>query len=171
MRHHEVPEQRAARTIAERDSGFTLIELLVVVVLMGVAATLAVSGFQGYARSAEHAGTRDGVVSALRAAHQRAQAEATAYCVAFAADGKTWSTYRGDCATGTLVKGPEDVGGAQVQLSNVSFLRPDGTNGGREVTFTARGTASKGSLQVARTGSTKAYTVTVEGLTARVSSS
>lgn len=153
------------------DGGFTLVELLVVVVLMGVGSTIAVSGFQGYARSAEHSGTRNDVSSALRAAHQRAQSEATSYCVSFAADGKSWSTFRGACGTGQLVKGPEDVGGAEVTLTNVSFLRPDGTPGSRDVTFTARGTASKGSLTVTRTGSAKTYTVSVEGMTARVSTS
>lgn len=153
------------------DRGFTLVELLVVVVLMGVAATIAVTGFQSYARSAEHSGTRNDVVSALRAAHQRALAEATVYCVRFAADGKSWSTYRGSCATGAVVKGPEDVESGQVSLTAVNFTRADGTTGSRDVEFTARGTASKGSLQVVRAGSSKTYTVSVEGLTARVSSS
>jgi prepilin-type N-terminal cleavage/methylation domain-containing protein len=152
------------------DQGFTLVETLVVVVLMGIAMTIAVSGFQSYARSAEHSGTRDNVVSSLRAAQQRALAEAAVYCVRFSTDGKSWSTFKGTCA-GTLVKGPEDVGGGQVTLTDVSFLRPDGTPGSADVEFTARGTASKGSLKVGRAGSTKTYTVTVEGLTGRVSSS
>jgi prepilin-type N-terminal cleavage/methylation domain-containing protein len=153
------------------DPGFTLVELLVVVVLMGVAMTIAVGGYRGYAAAAEHSGTRNDVVSALRAAHQRALAEAATYCVRFAADGSSWSTYRGSCSTGTLVKGPEDVGGPRVSLVDVDFVRSDGTTGSRDVEFTARGTASKGSLVVQRAGSSKTYTVSVEGLTARVSAS
>ena len=153
------------------ERGFTLVETLVVVFLMGIAATIAVGGYQAYAKSAEHSGTRNDVVSALRAAHQRALAEATVYCVRFAPDGKTWTTYRGTCSSGTHVKGPEEVGGAQISLADVSFLRSDGTPGSRDVEFTARGTASKGSLKVVRSDSSKTYTVSVEGLTARVSSS
>lgn len=161
--------RRAGCTPAEQ--GFTLVEVLVVVALMGVSATIVVSGFQSYARSAEHSGTRSDVVSALRAAHQRALTEATVYCVRFAADNKSWTTYRGTCSAGTVVKGPEDVGGAQVSLSDVSFLHSDGSSGSRDVEFTARGTASKGSLKVVRSDSSKTYTVSVEGLTARVSTS
>lgn len=152
------------------DSGFTLVETLVVMALMAVGMAIAVSGFQSYAKSAEHSGTRDEIVSALRAANQRALSEASAYCVRFHADGTTWSTYRGACG-GTLVKGPEQVAGNEVTLVDVDFLRPDGTPGGRDITFTARGTASKGSVEVHRAGSPEIYTVTVEGLTARVSSS
>ena len=163
--------RRDARRHGGGDRGFTLVETLVVVVLMGVAATIAVGGFQAYSKSAEHSGTRNDVVSALRAAHQRALAEATVYCVRFDASGKTWTTYRGTCSAGTPVKGPEDVEGAQISLADVSFLHADGTPGSRDVEFTARGTASKGSLKVVRAGSSKTYTVSVEGLTARVSSS
>lgn len=153
------------------DEGFTLVELLVVIVLMGVAMTIAVGGFQRYAATSEHTGTRNDVVSALRAAHQRALAEAAVYCVRFAADGRTWTTYRGTCSTGTVVKGPEQVGGSRVSLADVDFVRADGTTGSRDVEFTARGTASKGSLKIVRSDGSKTYTVSVEGLTARVSAS
>lgn len=162
---------RAPRPRPPHDSGFTLVETLVVICLMGVAAAIAVGGFQSYARMAEFTGTRNDVVSALRAANQRALTEAAVYCVRFAADGKSWTTYRGTCSAGTVVKGPEQVGGGEVTLTSVSFLAPDGTTGSRDVEFTARGTASKGSLVVTRAGKSKTYTVSVEGLTARVSSS
>lgn len=161
----------AALPVPARDSGFTLVETMVVIVLMGIAATISVGGYQSYARTAEHQGTRNDVVSALRAANQRALTEAALYCVRFAADGRSWSTYRGSCSAGTVVKGPERVGGGQVSLTSVSFVAPDGTAGSRDVEFTARGTASRGSVRVVRAGSSKSYTVSVEGLTARVSSS
>ena len=156
---------------ARNDEGFTLVETLAVVAIMGVGSAIAVSGFSSYSKSAEHTGTRDGVVSALRAANQRALSEANTYCVRFAADGASWSTFRGTCDTGTLVKGPEPVGGSQVSVTDVDFLRPDGTSGSSDVLFTARGTASKGSLKVVRNDASTTYTVSVEGLTARVSAS
>lgn len=146
--------------------------MLAVVAIMGIGSAIAVSGFSSYAKSAEHSGTRDGVVSALRAANQRALAEASTYCVRFAADGKSWTTIRGTCAAGTtVVKGPEPVGGKQVSVIDVSFLRADGTPGSRDVEFTARGTASKGSIKVVRSDASTTYTVSVEGLTARVATS
>ena len=156
---------------AVQDDGFTLVETLAVVAIMGIGSAVAVAGFNSYAKSAEHTGTRESVVSALRATNQRALAEARTYCVRFALDGSSWTTFRGTCDTGTVVKGPEDVGGKQISLTDVNFLRPDGSPGSRDVLFTARGTASKGSLKVIRSDASTTYTVTVEGLTARVSAS
>ena len=156
------------------DEGFTLIEMLMVIAIMGVGMAIAVAGFQTYAQSAEHTGTRDSVVSALRAANQRALTEASTYCVRFAADGTSWTTYRSSCAaasTSTVVKGPESISGDRVSLTAVNFLRADGSSGSRDVEFTARGTASKGSLKVTRIDASTTYTVSVEGLTARVSAS
>jgi prepilin-type N-terminal cleavage/methylation domain-containing protein len=161
-----VQPARSPRT----EGGFTLIETLLVVSILGIGSTIAVAGYGSYARTAEFTGTRDSVVSALRAANQRAITEATEYCVRFDAGGTTWTTYRGACG-GTVVKGPEEVGGKQVALASIDFVRPDGTTGSKDVTFTARGTASKGSLKVTRSNSSTTYTISVEGLTARVSTS
>lgn len=150
------------------DQGFTMIELLVSLSILGVMTALAVSGWSGYARSNEHSGTRSDIVSALRAANMRALAEAKPYCVTFDVAAATWSTRRLSCA-GVVVKGPEQVEGPQIALAGAGFLQPDGTTQ-PQVLFTPRGTGSKGSLKVTRSGSSKVYVVSVEGLTGRVSS-
>lgn len=152
----------------QTDGGFTLVELLVSLSLVGVMSGLAVTGWSGYAAASEHSGTRNDVVSALRAANQRALAEAKPYCVTFDVVAGTWSTRRLSC-TGDVIKGPEQVEGKGVTLSNAAFLQPDASTQ-PQVLFTPRGTGSKGSMQISRAGSSKVYVITVEGLTGRVSS-
>lgn len=153
---------------ANDQRGFTLVEMLVSLSIVGVMTSLAVAGWSGYAAASEHSGTRDTVVSALRAANQRAISEAKPYCVTFNPAAGTWETRRLSC-TGAVVKGPEEVQSGRVSLTDVAFVQPDG-NAQPQVLFTARGTASKGSLKVRRADSSKVYTVSVEGLTGRVSS-
>jgi prepilin-type N-terminal cleavage/methylation domain-containing protein len=167
-----LPDRTAVltRKLADPARGFTLIETMVAVVIMGVVAGIAATGWSGYSRASEQTGTRNDVVSALRAANQRALTEAFTYCVRFSADAKSWSTYRGTCASGTVIKGPETVESAKVTITDLAFVQSDGSTS-RDVVFTPRGTASKGSLKIRREGASKVYTVTVEGLTARVSSS
>jgi type II secretion system protein H len=156
------------RQAHEQEAGFTLVELLVSLSIVGVMTGLAVNGWSGYASASEHSGTRNDVVSALRAASSRAVTEAKPYCVTFDVSAGTWTTHRLSCA-GATVKGPEEVEGGHVVIADAGFLQPDGSTQA-QVLFTARGTASKGSLKVRRTGSSKVYTISVEGLTGRVSS-
>lgn len=157
-----VPDSRSA-------DGFTLVEMLVALSIVGVMSAIAVTGWSGYAGASQHSGTRNDIVSALRAANQRALAEAKPYCVTFDQASGSWTTHRLSC-TGAVVKGPEDVAGGQITLTDAGFLQPDGSTQA-QVLFTPRGTGSKGSLRVRRGGSSKVYTVSVEGLTGRVSSS
>lgn len=151
-----------------RQAGFTLVEMLVSLSILGVMSGLAVTGWAGYAAAANHTGARNDIVSALRAANQRALAEAKPYCVSFDIAAGTWTTRRLSC-TGAIVKGPEGVQSGRVSLLDAGFIQSD-SNVRPEVLFTPRGTASKGSIKVARDGSSKVYTITVEGLTGRVSS-
>lgn len=151
------------------DQGFTMVELLVALSIVGVMTGLAVAGWSGYANANEHTGTRDGIVSALRAANQRALAEAKPYCVTFDVAAGTWTTHRLTCS-GVVVKGPEPVVGRSISLAEAGFLQPDASTQ-PQVLFTPRGTGSKGSIKVKRAGSSKVYVVSVEGLTGRVSSS
>ncbi len=66
-------------------------------------------------------------------------------------------------SVGTLA--PTD---SRISYSAPSFLQNDGTTTS-SVYFYERGSASKGSVVVVRSGSSKQYTVNVAGLTARVS--
>ena len=157
-----------SRKSDRRDQGFTMVELLVALSVLGVMTGLAVAGWSGYATANEHTGTRDNVVSALRAANQRALAEAKSYCVTFDVAAGTWTTRRLTCA-GSIVKGPERTVGGSITLADAGFLQPDGTTQ-PQVLFTPRGTGSKGSIKINRSGSSKVYVVSVEGLTGRVSS-
>jgi hypothetical protein len=55
-------------------------------------------------------------------------------------------------------------------FTNPRFTQPDDTTGAIAY-FYARGAATPGTVQVGRTHSSKLYTITVEGLTGRVSQS
>jgi len=151
----------------ERDSGFTLIELLVVMIIAAVLMALGASGWTSFQRSSEHRGTANEIVSVLRNAQQKAYAEASTFCVQFNADG-TYQTYQFECgASGVAVGGLQRVRSARVSLDAVKFKHADGSEK-NTVLFLPRGTATKGSLKVARTGSDSKYSIKVEGLTGRV---
>jgi hypothetical protein len=80
-----------------------------------------------------------------------------------------YTVYRGACndSAKVTVVGPVVSDSAKVRLTAPSFAGPSGSSTG--VTFSAHGTAWPGSVKLTRAGSTKAYTLTVEGLTGRVS--
>lgn len=151
-----------------RDSGYTLIELIVTITLMGVIMAIAVGGWSSWARASEQSGTARELQTLLRSTHQRAVTEGNAMCVQFNTSSNDYTVYRGTCAdTGkTKVQGPMKTNGKQVQLVSPAFT---GTTVPTGVTFFARGTATPGTVQVTRSGSSKVYTLAVEGLTGRVS--
>jgi type IV fimbrial biogenesis protein FimT len=145
------------------NSGFTLIEVLVSIALMGVLMAIAISGWSAWARASEHSGTARELQSALRETQQRAVTEGTAMCVTFTSI--TYTVSRGSCTSSpppavNRVEGPVPAGRG-VQIASSAF--PLG------VTFTARGTSKDGSVTVTRAGSSKVYTLQVEGFTGRVS--
>ena len=101
-------------------------------------------------------------------AQQQAVSDGWATCVQFDAAADTWTTYRGACGTGgDKLAGPVDLGDERLDLTDVAFSPAEG-GGTTGVTFSARGTASPGSLKIARDGSDHVLTVAVEGLTGRV---
>jgi type IV fimbrial biogenesis protein FimT len=146
-----------------RDSGFTLIEVLVSIALMVVLMAIAVSGWSAWARAGEQSGTARELQSTLRQTQQRAVTEGTAMCVTFTSI--TYTVSRGSCTNSpplaaNRVEGPVPAGRG-VQIASGAF--PQG------VSFSARGTTTDGSVTVTRTGSSKVYTLQIEGFTGRVS--
>lgn len=161
-----MPQRRTARPAA--DAGLTLVELLVGMVIVTILAVSSVSGWTRYQRTVEHRGTAQELVSALRSAQQSSLAEAAAYCVPFNTSNRSYEVRKGSCTSGTVAKPATSTQSTRVSLASPAFLQPDGTTTSN-VSFFARGSATKGTVQVRRAGSTKTYTISVEGLTGRVS--
>jgi prepilin-type N-terminal cleavage/methylation domain-containing protein len=148
--------------------GFTLIELCWTIAIFGLLAAISVGGFHRWTQAREHSGTAVAVQSLLREAQQRAVTEGRATCVSFDVGTQVYAMYRGSCDDPTRVvlqtRRPDS---GNVHLAAPAFVGPSGPT--PAVTFKPRGTAWPGSVQVTRAGSGKVYTVSVEGLTGRVS--
>lgn len=151
------------------DSGFTLIEVVVTTALLGIMMAIAVSGWGSWARANEQSGTARQIQSVLRQAQQRAVTEGRAMCVRFDTASDEYTVFRGTCdaADKVVVEGPMDTSSPAVHLVAPSFQSSTGSRPG--VSFAARGTAWPGEVRVTRDGSSKVYTLKVEGLTGRVS--
>lgn len=152
-----------------RDSGFTLIEVMVTISLLGLMMAVAVSGWTSWAKSSEHSGTARELQSMMRQTQQRAVTEGRAMCVLFDPPANAYTVYRGACdaPTKASVLGPVVTDSRHVQIASPAFTSTSGISSG--VTLYARGTAWPGAVRVTRTGSSKEYVLTVEGLTGRVS--
>lgn len=171
--------RRPAGAGSRGDDGFTLIEMLVVMVLGSVLMSIAFFGWRGWQQSLQEQGAQRAVVSLLRDAQVRAVAEDTTYCVDFGSSVSTttatvWRVPGDDsgavaaCTTGT--KGDSWTADSGASVTNAKFVQRDGTTTAF-VLFYPRGAASGGTLNVARSGSSKTYSLTVDALTGRVSSS
>jgi prepilin-type N-terminal cleavage/methylation domain-containing protein len=148
--------------------GFTLIELCWTMAIFAILAAISVGGLHKWTQAREHSGTAVAVQSLLREAQQRAVTEGRPTCVTFDVAAQVYAMYRGACddpARVLLQTRRPDSG--HVRLASPAFVGPSGPTTG--VTFKPRGTAWPGSVQVTRTGAGKVYTVSVEGLTGRVS--
>lgn len=154
---------------ATRQAGFTLVELTVGMLVVGALLGLSTSGWTKYQRAVEHRGGAQQLVSALRNAQQASLTEAVTYCVSFDTAASTYRVWKFTCGgSGTLVKGPVKTPSSRVTLTTPAFVQPDATTSS-SLSFFPRGSATKGSVKVARSGSSRAYTINVEGLTGRVS--
>lgn len=152
----------------ERGDGFTLAELVVVMAIIGILGVLSTTGWLRYQRAVEQRGTAQELVSALRNAQQASLAEAVTYCVSFDSAARSYTVSKFSCgSTGTMGK-TATTQSPRVGLATAAFLQPDGSSA-PQVSFYARGAATKGSVKVTRDGADKTYTITVEGLTGRVS--
>jgi type II secretion system protein H len=153
-----------------RDSGFTLIEAVVTMALLGTMMAIAVGGWSSWARAKEQSGAAYELQSLLRQAQQRAVTEGRSMCVLFEPATDQYTVYRGTCDAADKVKvqGPLTSGSPSVHLTSPAFVSPSASDNAG-VSFTARGTAWPGEVRITRTGSSKVYTVRVEGLTGHVS--
>lgn len=180
-RSASVPRPRPADA-PTRDGGFTLVEIMVTLALFGVLAAMAVSGTRSLVAAEGQRGTADSVASTIRNAQVRAVTEGKAMCLTFDVAADTYTLLRfvvpPSSATGPTVtacggvtekvNGPIKVEDGRVDITSAAFTAPDGSVG-TGITFRAAGSASPGTVKIARGGSSKVYTLTVEGLTGRVS--
>ena len=153
----------------QRDRGFTMIEVMVTIALMGTLMAIAVSGWSSWAKASAHSGAAREIQSAMRQSQQQAVTEGGAMCFLFDDGSDSYAIYRGRCsdAAKVLARGPVKLASG-VRISTPSFTSEANVpNPG--VTFASRGTGSPGTVAVTRDGSSTVYTLSVEGLTGRVS--
>jgi prepilin-type N-terminal cleavage/methylation domain-containing protein len=156
----------AVRRLRSTDDGFTLLEVMTTCLLLGLLLAIAAGPWRQYAAAKDHKGAQRQLVSVLRHAQVASVSEARTYRVdistsnvkEFAGNGASW-----------VLKRTEHVPSANVTYSGGSFVDKDGVTSTTSVYFYPRGSASRGSVDVVRAGSSKIYSVSVEGLTARVS--
>ena len=154
-----------------RDSGFTLLEIMVVIGLMSLLSAFGVGAWKSWAVAEAQKGAATDLQTIMRQTQVRAVTEGVNFCVTFDTAANTYTIWRYTChsPTGNVkVNGPFTLGDSRVQLSDVNFTAVAPATS-TEVTFRASGSATPGGLTITRTGSAKTYSLTVEGLTGRVS--
>jgi len=153
------------RTGPRAEGGFTLIETMIAMVLFGILVTLAVGPYANYRGRQQHIGATRELVAFLRRAQVRAVAEETTYRVDITATSATTYRFNGTSYDAGQVLNPPS---SRITYTGAAFVPSTGGTG-TSVFFYARGSGSKGSVTVTRSGTSKTYSIEVEGLTARVS--
>lgn len=161
-----------------REQGFTMIELMVTISLAGILMVTATWTFLAYLNSSREQNTAVEIRAALRNTGERALSEGRTYCVYFDSGNRTYTTYRSDCTIAANAVAPATTDATNVGLASISFPPPTTAIPNQRTAclvtnacayFYPRGTALAGSLSVTRTGSSRTYQISVEGLTSRVS--
>jgi prepilin-type N-terminal cleavage/methylation domain-containing protein len=160
------------------DRGFTLIESIFTMAIAAILMAIAIWGMRSYLNASQEQNTATQIQSTLRNADDRSLAEGRTYCVLFTST--SWTTYVHDCTVSTnKVGATQKVGDSSDSLA-ASFPVPVGMDPSETTNcpvanqcayFYPRGNALAGTLTVTRSGSSKTYTITVVGLTGRVSTS
>jgi prepilin-type N-terminal cleavage/methylation domain-containing protein len=155
------------RTRASRqgDQGFTLLEVITTCLLLSILISLAVGPWQGYRHARAHREARDELVATLRNAQVSAVSENVTYRVDISADKAI--TYRVPVTGAPVERRRYAIDDDSITFTGADFVNASGVSGS-SVFFYPRGSAGKGDVNVSRSGRTKIYTVSVEGLTARV---
>lgn len=157
------------RRPSTNDTGYSLIEVLTTIVLMGTLMAIGVGSFRGWALAKDQEGAAVDMQTILRQTQTRSITEGVSFCVTFNTAASTYTVARYACGTATeKVNGPFVMNDARVFFTDIGFRQPDGSSG-TGLTFKPTGTATGGQVVIRRQGSPKAYTVTVEGFTGRVS--
>lgn len=173
--------QRSERvaTLSRDDSGFTLIELMVTMIVASIMLAIGIFGFANWQKAAQQRGSARELVSVLRNASERAISEGRTYCVDINAAGTAMETWRYTCGPNPAsppAPASQLLQKASTQSTKVTLAAtitnpspaPACPTSHKCVYFYPRGTATPTTVVVASSVRTKTYTVTVEGLTARV---
>jgi Tfp pilus assembly protein FimT len=148
--------------------GFTLVEVCFAMAVFSTMAAIGVNSLHRWNSGTQQTATRSSLEALLRETQQRAVTEGRTLCVNFDLATQGWSVLRGACGTAGQVRlqGPirPDNG---IRIATASFTTGPSTLSG--VTFYPRGTATPGTVTITRSGSARVDTLTVEGLTGRVS--
>lgn len=133
--------------------------------MIGILLAMAAPAWQRYQANQEDRSAAAAVVSMMRNAHVRATSEATSYRVDVDAANRQLTLLRYDGSSYVVLR-TEKLAGSRVRVDEVDF----DNNAGVETSayFYARGTASPGEVVLKRTDRDLEHTITVEGLTGRV---
>ena len=142
--------------------------------LAGILMAIGMLAMRNFLLSSREAGTAKDIRSALRNASENSLSQGRTYCVYFTTT--TWAVYKSSCTVAAnKTAGPFTVDDTSITLSTI-FTAP-GTPVPNQTTacpvasrcayFYPRGTALAGNVAVTR--GSKTYTISVEGLTSRVS--
>jgi prepilin-type N-terminal cleavage/methylation domain-containing protein len=157
--------------VDRRDEGFTLVELMMTMIIAGILMAIGMFTFANYLKMSQQRGSAREVVSLFRTASERAISEGRTYCVDIAPGGRSTITYRYTCDPASVVAGTTKTQSAKVTVSAAvtnPSPPPACPTSHQCVYFYPRGTATPTTATIASTARAKTYTVTVEGLTARV---